>query len=112
MATGTGLKRERIRFVRQAKTRRADGGYDVLDTTVAERWAHVRPVQSNEQEQSGRMRGAVTYIIELARTDGLTTEDAIVWLTRDSVRLNIREIRTDGMRPIDMEIVAQSGVVQ
>lgn len=109
---GIGLKRERVRFVRQAKTRRADGGYDVLDTTVAERWAHVRPVQSSEQEQAGRMRGAVTYMIEIARTDGLQTEDAILWLTRDSVRLNIREIRTDGLRPLDTIIVAQSGVIQ
>ncbi len=109
---GIGTKRERIRFVRQSRAKRTDGGYDTADATLAERWAAVRPVKADEQEQAGRLRGAVTYIIELARYDGLTTDDAIVWLTRGSVRLNIREIRTDALRPIEMTIVAQSGVVQ
>ena len=110
--SGIGLKRERIRFIRQTRARRTDGGYDVSDATVAERWAHVRPVSANEQEQASRLRGAVTYLIELARLDGLTVDDAVVWLTRDGVRLNIREIRTDATRPLDMTIVAQSGVIQ
>lgn len=98
--------------MRQTKTRRSDGGYDVADATLAERWASVRPVRGSEQEQSGRMAGTVTYMIELARYDDATTEDAIVWLTRGDARLNIREIRTDALRPLEMTIIAQSGVVQ
>lgn len=110
--SGIGAKRERIRFIRQTRAKRPDGGYDTTDATLAERWARVKPVQANEQEQAGRLRGAVTYLIELARYDGLTTDDAIVWLTRGSVRLNIREVRTDALRPLEMTVVAQSGVVQ
>lgn len=107
-----GERRERIRFVRQTKTKRADGGYATADTTLAERWAAVEPAGASEGDQAGRMRGAVTYKITLARHDGLTTEDAIVWLTRGSTRLNIREIHTAGIRPLEMTIVAQAGVIQ
>ena len=107
-----GTRRERIRFVRPSRSKRTDGGFDVADSTVAERWASVRPVAANEQEQASRLRGAVTYLIELPRLDGLTIDDAVVWLTRGSVRLNIREIRTDAARPLTMTIVAQSGVIQ
>jgi head-tail adaptor len=107
-----GQKRERIRIVRQAKTRRADGGYNLAPTTVAEFWAHVDPVSANETEQAGRKRGAVTYLITANRLEGFTTEDGLVWLTNGSLALNIREIRAPGKRVSHMIIVAESGVTQ
>ena len=110
--SGIGSRRERVRFTRLGRTRRADGGYDTAPTTLAERWASVVPMQADEQEEAGRLRGGVKYKIEVARYDGLTTDDKIVWLTRDSVELNIRELPLDGLRPLEMTIIAQSGVIQ
>lgn len=107
-----GNKRERVRFVRLAKVRRTDGGYDVSSTTLAERWAEIKPVRATESEQAGRKRGAVTYLITMPRYDDATTEDSLVWLTRGSAPLNIREIRRDAMRPLEMIVIAESGVVQ
>lgn len=105
-----GAKRERIRIVRPARTRRTDGGYDTGTTTVAEFWAHIKPVQGTEAERAGRLRSATTYVITAPRVDGLTSDDTIVWLTRGSLAMNIREIRTDGIRMIDMQLIAETGV--
>lgn len=107
-----GRMRERIRIDRLSRTRRLDGGYDTAPVTFAQFWAHVKPVQANENEQAGRKRGAVTYLIEANRVDGLTTDDKVTWLTRGNAALNIREIRLPATRPLFMEIVAESGVVQ
>ena len=107
-----GSKRERIRIVRKAKTRRSDGGYDLADTTITEFWAHVSPVAANETEQAGRKRGACTYLITANRLEGFTTEDQLLWLTNGSLALNIREIRAPGKRVSHMTIVAESGVIQ
>lgn len=103
-----GEMRERIRFVRNSRTARDDGGYDVADATVATRWASVSPVQANEREAHGRMRGAVTYLIKCdPQALALTVDDRIVWLTNGNVELNIREIRTPGARAMTLDIVAE-----
>lgn len=105
-----GQKRERVRIVRVAKTRRSDGGYDTADTTLCEFWATVRPVSANEQEQAGRKASATTYLIEAARHEGFTTEDSLIWLTAGEMQMNIREIRLPSKRTSNMTIVAESGV--
>lgn len=107
-----GSKRERFRIVRQSKARRTDGGYDRTATTVAEFWAHAKPVAGTEAEQAGRKAGAITYVITTATRNDITTEDGLVWLTRSNRALNIREIRDAGARPLHIEIIAESGVTQ
>ena len=105
-----GQRRERVRIVRTAKTRRTDGGYDTVGTTLCEFWASVKPVSANEAEQAGRKASATTYIIEAVRNETFTTEDSLVWLTAGELVMNIREIRLPSKRTSLMTIVAESGV--
>lgn len=109
--TKIGDMRERVRFVRLSKTRRADGGYDTTNATLHECWAKVVPQQGNETDQGGRKRGAMTYKLDMYRYDGATTEDTLIWLTRGSAMLNVREIRREPTRPLLMTVIAESGVV-
>lgn len=103
-----GALRERIRFTRKTKIRRADGGYDTTPTTVAEVYASVQPVRASEAEQAGRLASAVTYLISIYRRTDLTAEDNIEWVTNGNLKLNMRELRQPPGRMLMTEIVATS----
>ena len=103
-----GALRERIRFTRKIKSRRADGGYDTTPTTVAEVFASVQPVRATEAEQAGRLTSQVTYLIHAYRLTGITAEDNLEWVTNGNVKLNIREIRQPPGRALMTEIIATS----
>ncbi len=53
-----GARRDRIRFIRRARVKRTDGGFDVSTSPLADRWAAVEPVRAKENEQAGRLRGS------------------------------------------------------
>lgn len=111
-----GQMRERVSFRSQSRVQRADGGYDTTVATASTAWASVRPVAANEGEQAGRQYGATTYMIEVWASDkpsGLTTDYVLRWETAPggAVDFNIRAIRQSGSRPLNLEIVAEKGVV-
>lgn len=108
---GVGALRERVRFVRPTKTRRADGGYDVVQETVCERWASVVPVSAREDNQSGRMAPRTLYEITIRRTELLQAEDAVVWLTNGGMQMNIRELPLPSKRAAFLTIRAEAGAV-
>ena len=106
-----GQRRERIAVVTKSRTQRADGGFDVTSSSV-ERWARVRPVEARENEQAGRLRGSTTYLIECdARGVSVTPDNTIIWKTRGDMLLNVREVRTAGVRELSLVIVAEAGAV-
>lgn len=110
-----GQRRDRVTFQRHGRTQRADGGYDVAWSTLSTVWAAVRPVGAREREQSGRMTGETSYIIEIDALDrpaDLTTDDVIVWDTSPvgAIRLNLRAIRLPTSRALPLELVADAGV--
>lgn len=112
-----GDMRERIAFIRSTRTQRTDGGYDVSATTLATRWADVRPVAAREGEEAGRLAGSTTYLITLdarALPSGLTTDDRMSWATAPggAVALNIRAIRRPPARADFVEIIGDAGVIQ
>jgi head-tail adaptor len=104
---------ESVRLVRRARVQRADGGYDVSDTTLADVWAAVRPVEARETEQGGRLFGSTSYLIVLHADDlpaGLTTDDHAVWAAPDGdVSFNIRAIRRSRDRELTVELVGEKG---
>lgn len=112
MGVGLGDLRERVEIRREARTRRADGGYDrAAPTLVATVWARVRPVVARESEQAGRLAGTTTYLVDMRRRTDLTTDDRLVWLTGGSLALNIREVRVPGPRDVLMVVVAEAKAV-
>jgi hypothetical protein len=112
-----GAKRERVTFVRKARTQDAEtGSFTVLETEVATRWASVKPVavRSNEKENAGRLESPVMYLVA-ANVRGLdiVADDIIKWTTAPggTVILNIQEVRTDMIVHEDTVMTAISGVV-
>jgi head-tail adaptor len=107
---------EVIRFVRRAKTQRADGGYDTSETALGEAWAAVKPVEAREGEQAGRLFGSTSYLLTIHADDrpsGLTVDDHLVWVTGPSgeVTLNLRAIRQAGSAALFLELVGEAGAV-
>jgi head-tail adaptor len=114
--SSSGAMRERVTFLRSARTQRTDGGYDVATTELATVWAAVRPVQAGEREQAGRLFGATSYLVEIWADDkpsALTTDDTLRWDTAPggAVSLNVRAIRQAPRRAMALELVCEAGAV-
>jgi head-tail adaptor len=109
-----GQLRHRVEIRRAGRTQRADGGYDNTPTTVATRWASLKPVKATEAEFAGRPRGAVTYLVTMHHEPALaiTTDDQLRWTTGGGVVLNIREVRTPETETLMVEIVAETAAVK
>lgn len=106
---------ERVSFVRSGRTKRADGGYDVADSTLATVWASVRPVSAREGEEAGRLVGAVSYLVEVWRDDlpsGLTTDDRVTWVAPaggSDVQFNLRGIEMPRGRDLLVKLICEKG---
>lgn len=107
-----GMMRDRIRVVRKTRVARADGGYDMSDTTVQERWARIEPVGSSEGQEAGRQHSSVGYTVTVdARGADVTADDKLLWLTNSNRVLNVRGVQTVMRRAMLLEIKCDSGVV-
>jgi head-tail adaptor len=113
----TGDMRERVSFLRDTRTQTDDGGFTVTATTLGTVRAAVRAVAANEREEAGRLFGATSYMFTIHARDmpaGLTTGDAVSWLTApggSAVTMQIRGIRQQIGRTIFLEIVGEAGAV-
>lgn len=112
MAISRGMMRERIRVVRKTRTARSDGGYDVSDTTVQERWAHIAPSGSSEREEAGRQHSGVSYTVTMdSRGADVTADDKLLWLTNSNLVLNVRGVHKPPRRDLPLELRCEAGVV-
>lgn len=107
-----GNKTERVKIIRRGRVKDRNGNYTIATSTVAERWASVRPVAGQENEQAGRQAATMRHRVTLDLY-GLTVaeEDLIIWLTRGNVELNIREVRLSTVRNIDTVLICEAGAV-
>lgn len=105
----SGEFRERVEIVNPVRTKRADGGYDVVHTTTSTVWASVRPLSAREQEREGRSVGVVSYLFTMYRRTDLTQDQTLRWVGRD---MNIKQIRLPMGRDLYIEVVADYGVAK
>lgn len=106
---------ERVSFRQQTRTLRSDGGYDTVTATDSTVWASVRPVRATESEQNGRLAGMTIYLVSILADElpaDASVDDTLRWDTapRGALDMNIREIRESYKRPLETEIVCESGV--
>lgn len=108
-----GDRKDRIRIQRRSRVKRADGGYDVTTATLIDLWAALRPVRAQEEEEAGRKRGGVTYLIEVdaLAAQSVTADDALIWLTGSDTPMNIREVRKPTRSAMPLVIVAETGTI-
>lgn len=105
-----GSKSERVRILRRARTKDANGNYDLVETLVAERWASVQPISGNENELAGQLRAVMNYKISLdVYGVPITSDDKVQWANRGNIELNIREIRLAPVQSIDTVLICASG---
>lgn len=114
LAANSGEMTESITFVRSTRTKRADGGYDVADTTLAEVFAAMKPTRGAEVKEAGRLIGYLSYDVWLYLDDvpeDLTTDDRVVWASEDGdVAFNIRAIEIGRGDDLATRIVCDKGV--
>lgn len=106
-----GQKSERIAIERKARVQRADKGYDTTVSTVASRWARIRPLTANEQEEAGRQAGITQYSVLVANLTDVVPSDTLVWVTKGNLRLNIKQVRAARVKEFDIELICESGAV-
>lgn len=110
-----GARRERVQFQRKVRTKRDDGGFDVVPSDLGTFWAEVQPVDKPELEsvQSGRLTGPVLYYIYVdARAVAPTDDDICIWKTKGDMQLNVRAVRNSTVREMALQITAEFGVVE
>jgi len=106
-----GHKTERVRLIRRARAKDANGDYSLVEATLAERWARVAPDTGREGELAGQLRATMNYRVTLDLYGvALTSDDKLQWLTRGgAIELNLREIRLSPVRDIDSVLICVSG---
>lgn len=102
-----------ITIERETNTRRPGGGLASEWTEIGELWVAARWVGGGEGEARGAVRATARYRFIAISADvealGVTTKDRIVW---NGEPYNIRETPRRLRKPVETEIIAETGVTQ
>lgn len=117
MPTKIGRQRDRVAIKRLTQSQRSDGGYDTSLSTVTTVWADIEAKTGNsgaagkENEQAGRLRGNVRYIVQVHRETDVTPDDYLTWVTNGDLPLNIKEVQQVTPRSLYKILVCEEGAV-
>lgn len=105
-----GSKDQQITLQRMTSTADGIGGTTRVWAnlaTDAHVWAHVRAKAGREQMDEGRMAASFTLLFTIYNRSDLTELDRIRW---NGENYNIRGLRREGGRNLDLVIEAERGV--
>ena len=97
---------QRVSLQHRTLTDDGAGGGTETWTEYAEVWANVRPMSGRERQNAMRAEASSNYVIVIRHRSDVLESDKVVWRDRD---LNIRFVKSEGPRPLYLEMEAELG---